>query len=126
MQEHLRQSTSGMGMDVVGPEKQQYAQRPAGLWTERGPTMTTGGFFPTKSSTVSSGDGRSGGATASLSYDLKTRPEETRSSGRFHGRDPSVSMETLEESAVPPAGSPDRSGKPFALTAANNTIAPVK
>ena len=114
-----------MDMDVVAPEQQQYTQRPAGVWTERGPTMTTGGFFPTKSSNVSSGDGYSGGATATRSYDLKTRREEMQSE-RSNGRDPSVSMESLEESAVPAVGSPDHSGKPFALTVANNTIALVK
>jgi hypothetical protein len=80
MQGHLRQSTPGMAVEGVAPEEQQYVQRTDGgyaaTWTERGPTMTTGGFFPTN-------------ASKSLS----------------------VSMESLEESSVPAAGSPDRSGK---------------
>lgn len=60
MQSYLRQSAAGVPVNGVVPEQPQYMHRPDGsrttMWTERGPTMTSGGFFPTnptKSQSVS-------------------------------------------------------------------------
>ena len=126
MQEHLRQGTANTkaprNSAFVDAEHQLQSERPRDghsmAWPpERGPTLTSGGYFPARSSRhlqhSAGGDPYSDGSVPA--DEAKRRHAENQHSGKNH-YDASVSMGSLEESAVPSVGSPDGSGKSLEIS----------
>ena len=126
MQEHLRQgtanTTASRNSTFVDAEHQLQSERPRDghnmAWPpERGPTLTSGGYFPARSSRhpqqSTGGDQYSNGSVPV--DEARRRHVENQHSGKNH-YDASVCMDSLEESAVPSAGSPDGSGKSLAIS----------